>query len=303
MIRHMKSILAIAVAALLVVAPFGASAFWWYTPPKVGCKYPIVLAHGFSGFDSLLGIDYFYGIGSALRNEGHKVYATEVSAFNSVEVRGNQLADQVEQILAITGAPKVILVGHSMGGLDVRYATKYRLHNKVAAVVTIGTPHRGAKIADLTYAVLNGAMTLTGFLGDAVNAFVSALGGTILSGKPYLPQDIMVGVSNLTTAYAAAWNTYVTDVPGVTYWSYSGTRTVSLSLDPLDALMFVTGLVDSTPNDGLVSKTSAAWGTAKNLNLSANHMDEVNQLLGSTFGFDAKGLFKGIASELKSKGF
>ncbi len=301
MIRKSKSAFVLLVA-LLAMSPLAAHA-GGSTPPKVGCKYPIVLAHGFSGFDSLVGIEYFYGIPAALKADGHKVFATEVSAFNSIEVRGNQLADQVEQILAITGAPKVILVGHSMGGLDVRYATKYRLANKVAAVVTVATPHRGAKIADLAYAVINGAMTLTGPLGDAVNAFVSALGGTILSGKPYLPQNVALAVKNLTTAYDTAWNTVVTDVPGVTYWSYSGTSTVNLSLDPSDALLFVTGLVDSTPNDGLVSKTSASWGVAKNLTLNANHLDEVNQLLGSTGGFDAKGLFKGIASGLKAQGF
>ncbi len=297
-----RKLLIIAAFAAIVCSP--GSALAGGSQPKVGCKYPIVLAHGFSGFDSLLGIEYFYGIASALKAEGHKVFATEVSAFNSAEVRGNQLADQVEQILAITGAQKVILLGHSMGGLDVRYAAKYRLGaNKVAAVVTLASPHRGAVIADLTYAILNGAMTLTGPVGDAVNAFVSLLGGTILSGKIYLPQDVVLAVKNLTTAYLAGWNTVVTNVPGVTYWSYSGTNVVNVSLDPTDALMFVTSLVDSTPNDGLVSRTSASWGVAKNLNLNANHLDEVNQLLGSTGVFDAKSFFRGVASELKSKGF
>jgi pimeloyl-ACP methyl ester carboxylesterase len=34
--------------------------------------------------------------------------------FNSTEVRGEQLAQQVEEIIAITGKPKVNLIGHSL---------------------------------------------------------------------------------------------------------------------------------------------------------------------------------------------
>ena len=37
-------------------------------------RYPIVLVHGLFGFDSFLGVDYFYGIPSALRRDGARVY-------------------------------------------------------------------------------------------------------------------------------------------------------------------------------------------------------------------------------------
>ena len=51
-------------------------------------RYPIVLVHGLFGFDSALGVDYFYGIPDALRRDGAKVYVAQVSAANSTEVRG-----------------------------------------------------------------------------------------------------------------------------------------------------------------------------------------------------------------------
>ena len=41
------------------------------------------------GFDSVLGIDYFYGIPDALRQSGAKVYVAQVSAANSTEVRAS----------------------------------------------------------------------------------------------------------------------------------------------------------------------------------------------------------------------
>ncbi|MCW5828085.1 MAG: triacylglycerol lipase [Deltaproteobacteria bacterium] len=292
-------LLAITMMTLPTAAYAGGS-----TPPKVGTKYPIVLAHGFSGFDSLLGIDYFYQIAGTLRNEGHKVYTTEVSAFNSVQTRGNQLADQIEQILAISGAQKVIIVGHSMGGLDARYATRYRLgSSKVAAVVTVATPHRGAVMSDLIYPLVNTVVKLTGPVGDAIAAFVSSVGGAIVSGKLTLPQDVVAGLRDLTSGFTSQWNQVTTNVPGVLYWSYGGTSIVNISLDPTDALMFLTGIVDPVPNDGLVNRESAKWGTVKNVNLNANHLDEVNQLLGSTGWFDAKGFFKGMAAELKNLGY
>ena len=79
-------------------------------------KYPIVLVHGLFGFDSILGIDYWYRIPEALRADGAQVFVTQVSATNATEVRGEQLLTQVKQILAITGASKVNLIGHLHGG-------------------------------------------------------------------------------------------------------------------------------------------------------------------------------------------
>jgi len=46
-------------------------------------KYPIVLSHGMLGWDSMLGIDYWYGIPAELRRGGASVYITEVSQLNT----------------------------------------------------------------------------------------------------------------------------------------------------------------------------------------------------------------------------
>ena len=67
-------------------------------------KYPIVLVHGLFGFDNIGPVEYWYGIPSALRADGARVYVTQVSAANSTEVRGEQLLSQVQNILAISGA-------------------------------------------------------------------------------------------------------------------------------------------------------------------------------------------------------
>jgi len=179
-----------------------------FTSPKTGCgtytktQSPIVLAHRAAGFDSLFGIlDYWFGIPEDLAAGGAKVFVIEVSQFNTPEVRGEQLIAQLEQIRAITGKPKVNLIGHSQGGLDVRYAAAVR-PDLVASVTTIGAPHQGAQIADYLDAnFLNG-----GFTQDVIANFANELGTIIglLSGSSN-PQDAIAGMparrpTSVTTA-------------------------------------------------------------------------------------------------------
>lgn len=67
--------------------------------------------------------------------------------FASSEQRGEALLAQIEDIVAQTGKGKVHLIGHSHGGLDVRYVAAVR-PDLVASVTTVGTPHKGAELAD-----------------------------------------------------------------------------------------------------------------------------------------------------------
>jgi triacylglycerol lipase len=86
-----------------------------------------VLAHGLLGFREVFGVlDYFFGVASDLQSSGAQVFVTQVSAVNSSEERGEQLLQQIEAIVASTGAAKVNLIGHSQGGIDARYVMGVR---------------------------------------------------------------------------------------------------------------------------------------------------------------------------------
>src|ERR671923_1546738 len=107
----MRRALRSSIGLLLVVA---LTAF---SSPRTGCgtyaktTYPIVLAHGAVGFDSLFGVlDYWGGIAENLAFNGARVFVTEVSALNSPEIRGEQLIAQLEEIRAITGKPRLNLI-------------------------------------------------------------------------------------------------------------------------------------------------------------------------------------------------
>lgn len=60
------------------------------------------------------------------------------------ESYGHRLSIAVDNVLAATGAEKVILISHSMGGLVCRsYIKWFGGHNKVFKILTVGTPNNG----------------------------------------------------------------------------------------------------------------------------------------------------------------
>jgi pimeloyl-ACP methyl ester carboxylesterase len=75
-----------------------------------------------------------------------------------ISENGRDLADQLERLIAAwpTRVEEVVLIGHSMGGLVSRSACHYGAGSdcvaKVRHVVTLGTPHRGAPLEQVTNA-------------------------------------------------------------------------------------------------------------------------------------------------------
>jgi len=314
--RHRRIVGALASGALLagLFAAQGAQAWCLFSCTQARTKYPIVLAHGMSGFDQLFGIvDYWYGIPGELRDYGATVYVTTVSQFNSTELRGEQLIDQVETIVAITGKPKVNLIGHSHGGLDVRYVAAVR-PDLVASVTTVGSPHKGADLADwLAANVTNGSF------GEAVlAALANSLGDVLafLTGHSN-PQDAIAALGSLTSAGVATFNShYPQGVPttscgegafavnGIRYYSWSGTGILTNALDVSDGLMALTSLFYDSANDGLVDRCSSHLGDVIRDNYFMNHVDEINHALGlvSIFESNPKTVFRNHANRLKNAG-
>jgi len=55
----------------------------------------------------------------------------------------------VQALCAAAGAPQVVIVAHSMGGLVARAWMRTHGHARVARLVTLGTPHHGTALARL----------------------------------------------------------------------------------------------------------------------------------------------------------
>lgn len=291
-----------------------ASAFCIFNCTYTKTKYPIVLEHGLAGFDQLFGVySYWFGIVGELEDGGATVFTTTVSQFNSTEARGEQLIDQIETIVALTGKPKVNLIGHSHGGLDVRYVAAVR-PDLVASVSSVATPHKGAALADYLRAhVQNGSFTQS-VIAYFANSLGTVLG--LLTGHTN-PQDAVAALDSLTSAGLATFNAhYPQGVPttacgsgaptvnGIKYYSWSGTGLLTNVLDISDAALALSSFFYPEANDGLVGKCSSHLGTVIRDNYFQNHLDEVNQILGlvSIFESSPPSLFRAHANRLKTAG-
>jgi hypothetical protein len=99
-----------------------------------------------------------------------------VQAFQSSEVRGLDLANDIEGYLASVGATRVNLIGHSQGGLDARKAAKVLYTRKgytvVSVLVSVSSPHRGSPVAkyilDLKPGVTGVIAALATFYGNVI---------------------------------------------------------------------------------------------------------------------------------------
>ncbi len=155
-------------------------------------RYPIVLSHGLFGYSGSIGIyPYWSDIPDTLRACGATVYVAHVSAANETSIRGEQLFKQLQEY----GHERYHLIGHSHGGLDARYVLE-NYPDMVASVTTIGTPHRGSKVADKLSMSLNQGTWMESLANLMGNALAYTI--TILSGH-FGWQDTRMAMLSLTT--------------------------------------------------------------------------------------------------------
>ena len=307
----MKRFLAACAASLaLLGTPVALNAADTYTQTR----YPIVLVHGLLGFDALGPVQYFYGIPSELRRSGAVVHTASVSQSNSTEVRGEQLLRELQGLQARYGYTKFNLIGHSHGGSTSRYVAAVA-PGMVASVTTVGTPHKGSKVAD----AVAGITDFTGTTG-AVAALVNGLSSVIayLSGSGANPQNALGSLQSLSTAGAADFNRRFPQgapttacgqgpevVNGVRYYSMGGTSVLTNVLDLSDGFLGAASVFFGfEQNDGLVSQCSSHWGKMLRDDYNWNHMDEVNHVFGlrSLFSSDPVSVYRTQANRLKSLG-
>lgn len=273
-------------------------------------RYPIVLVHGLSGFDSILA-DYFYGVKSALSDVGAvKVYTPQVTGYESNEARGEELLAYLEELSAVTGAKKFNLIGHSQGGPTSRYVASVQ-PDLVASVTSIGSPHFGSPTADM---LKDSPLESTALaIGNAVGTFLAVLSGDssqqqdamgaleslntegALQFNATYPEGIRQGSCKSTPTYNAGswwWPVWVKDysvndgphqVNGVRYYSWGGTYNPLFDgnvLDPADGFLAVTSIPHTEANDGLVSRCSTHMGKVIRDDYTMNHADEINGMFG-----------------------
>ncbi|HEV7474883.1 MAG TPA: alpha/beta fold hydrolase [Pyrinomonadaceae bacterium] len=216
---------------------------------------PIVLAHGIARFDILLEIlrtkaklpettsddrfQYFKGIRTHLEGHGFRVFHPNQDFAGPVDLRAEQLAARVNEVIANTGADKVHIIGHSMGGLDARHMIVDKgMAEKVATLTTIGTPHLGTIFAD--HMIDHGGVLLMESL------------------RPVLNLD---GFADLTVAACERFNRRAEDFEAtnnVVYQTYASAEDLLRVFAPLGPSWIFIRDHDGK-NDGLVPFKSQQW--------------------------------------------
>ena len=274
---------------------------------SVAPRYPLVLVPGLLGFIRLLGYSYWFGIVSALRRQGARVFPVLVSSVHSSEVRGEQLLERIAQVLKETGAAKVHLIGHSQGALTARYAAALK-PEWVASVTSVAGPNHGSELADflqrkaphgswrerLLAAVLRGVARCMAWLETGYKG-------------PPLPIDVAAAQQSLTSEGVTAFNRQfpqglpdtwggegAAEVNGVRYYSWSGTLQPGITdrggnrfdgPNRACRLFARTFRREAGHCDGMVGRYSSHLGTVIGDDFPLDHFDIVNQ----TFGLVGKG--------------
>lgn len=211
-------------------------------------KRIVFLHHGLFGFGNFdfgkVRMRYFSGgIEPSLVRCGCTVFSTQVHPTAGIEQRARELKTQILRQLRSIGErrARVVLIGHSMGGLDARFMiTQLGMADQVEALVTIATPHRGSSYADWVFENLG-----------------TKLRGIDLVRKLNIE---LHALADLRTGAMSRFNDAVPDAKGVRYYSIATFQKPS-RIAPFLLIPHKVVFDREGDNDGVVSVKSAIWGT------------------------------------------
>ncbi len=147
----------------ILLRPFG----WFHSrlqATEQGTRPPVILLHGLLQNRSCL-----FWLQYRLNAAGYQqVVSISTPPWRDLETLTEELAKKVAEIRIKLKADKVLLIGHSMGGMIARnYVQNRGGAAYVQGMVTLGTPHHGSKLAPFA---------------------LSTMGKTLLPGSAFLNQ-------------------------------------------------------------------------------------------------------------------
>ncbi len=236
----------------------------------------IVLVHGILGFTREAGVDYFRGVAEQFREKALRVLVPALDPTHGIALRGTQLRDQITAAFNAGTLDRSLpthLIAHSMGGLDSRFmlspANPDRIAVPIRSLTTISTPHQGSPIADL----LDHPADLIPFphlpFSGVANPLEAALKKLGIS---------LDGLRNLTSEYCQrVFNPTYVNAPQVSYYSVAGSGRTTFPQTAALLFLFHQYITARTgeANDGLVTTTSAQWGTFEGNFWSTDHAEEI----------------------------
>ncbi|NJD24228.1 MAG: alpha/beta fold hydrolase [Betaproteobacteria bacterium] len=116
----------------------------WMPPDRLRpASTPLVLVHGYGCSRGV-----WWRLRRQLEAAGHVVATVSLTPpYTHIGMLVPQLRQRIDEVCRATGAPQVILVAHSMGGLVCRSYLSVNGPQHVARLVTLASPHMGTQLA------------------------------------------------------------------------------------------------------------------------------------------------------------
>ena len=306
-------------------------------PTFAPAKYPVVLVNG---IDTSPLFRFSGRIVKTMTDVGgHAVYLATLTPYEAPRLRAPELWKRIQEVRTATGAAKVNLICHSLGGLDCRYLVSpggLGMASAVASITTVGTAHHGTRLADVLLGIAP-----DGDRGKAVNDFATLVGDWFSDDALEHDVHLRDAFRTLSVAEAPAFNAEITDAAGVYYQSYAGfsrpfgTATLehdarlvelcttsagedgragftkhdymALTLIPFsDVVGKMEDSREFTPNDGLTAVSSARWGNFRGC-IPADHMEQLGERnipdVNVETAFDVARFYANVAGDLSARGF
>jgi len=237
-------------------------------PEIIQIKYPVLFCHGYGAIGSLIKPSLLHDACVLTRLRGIVSFAPNVVPYAKISTRAEEWAKIILHITQHYQFRKLNVIAHSMGGLDMRYAlAKLNISDRVESLTTVSTPHHGTSLAEL---ILKAPDNVTEKLGDLFNWFGDMV-------YPETKSDSLGSVEQLTRQYISSeFNPEITDVPGVSYYSYSAAvgKGTDQPLNPIYKFQNHQIFNEEGINDSFVSAKSATWGEHIET-LPISHMEQI----------------------------
>lgn len=147
LMQALRVVVAESVAMVMLFAVIIPFEGLWLGPDRLGhCaarSTPLLLIHGYQ-----CNRGFWFWLRRKLEAAGWTVATHDLApAYLAIDDYAEGIAQRIDEICAATGVEQVILIGHSMGGLASRAYLRRYGRDKVAKLVTLGTPHQGSHLA------------------------------------------------------------------------------------------------------------------------------------------------------------
>jgi triacylglycerol lipase len=267
------------------------------TKKNIKLKYPVLFVHG-SGFrDKFVGINYWGRIPKEIEKHGIKVYYGGTDAWGSIENNAQILKSNIEKISKEEGIEKFNIIAHSRGGLEARYLiSSLNLHNSIASLTTISTPHKGVKAINIALYIPAGLYKFAAFF---VNIWYKIIGDK----NP----DFYKSSRQLSEKECSEFNKKNVDNNSIYYQSYASKLKYFFS-DMIYIFLNPFLKITDGENDGLCPVCSAKWGNFKGIittegKFGISHSGIIDAYRITYKGIDIPGFYVSILEELSKNGY